>query len=62
MDPRVHETLDDVLNPVTRPDLLLITTATEEPANAQAPHSVALGLTRAYAPSWRVPDALRELY
>ncbi|KAL2848982.1 hypothetical protein BJX68DRAFT_276168 [Aspergillus pseudodeflectus] len=56
MDPRVHE------SPVAGPDRFSTTTVLEEPANALAPHSVALGLTRAYAPSWRVPDALRELY
>jgi hypothetical protein len=51
MDPRAHETLGNGSSPVAGPDRLLTTTVMEEPANALAPHSVALGLTRAYAPS-----------
>jgi hypothetical protein len=36
----------------------------EEPTatGLTGPRSVALGLTRAYAADWTVPDALRELY
>ncbi|KAL2829136.1 hypothetical protein BJY01DRAFT_255096 [Aspergillus pseudoustus] len=62
MDPRVHEMSGDGSSPVAGPDRFLTTTATEEPANTLVPHSVALGLTRAYAPGWRMPDALLELY
>jgi hypothetical protein len=47
---------------ITGSDPRTTRTAMTQPINALALDSIILGLTRADAPTWRVPDALRELY
>ncbi|KAL3482935.1 hypothetical protein BJX62DRAFT_245395 [Aspergillus germanicus] len=62
MDLRCQGTSRQMPSLIARSDLWSTRTATTQPTSALAPHSIALGLTRADAPTWRVPDALRELY